>query len=290
MAGAQNGVIFANNVDFTGGRPIQGRVTQDAQLLIGNADFPNIRVGNLISSDGSVIIDYSAPNIDLKANIPEVLSGFVEIYWKATDLDAVEENFAELFQDSQSNADLLVRSFSDSTENFVNFSFTTPEDLDITESITFRAYIYAANAEAENIQLRFGHTNLSNGDDWNVSFTNLDSGDFILSATQNEITIAEWSETVNSLGWSANQIVNARLSRIEPLGTNLTGNLFLIGFSIQMRATASGGGGNGNGDGILTITGNAGGGISADGAGNINFVGKRHKAFYSIKAYLHRIE
>lgn len=57
MPGFDTGsVMFALNVDFTGNSLTEGtaQVTGDGQLLIGSAVVPNIRVGSLGSSDGSI--------------------------------------------------------------------------------------------------------------------------------------------------------------------------------------------------------------------------------------------
>lgn len=54
MAGFDNDVVYASNVDFTGSATVTGRVTTDGQLLIGSTVSPNVRVGTLGSSDGSI--------------------------------------------------------------------------------------------------------------------------------------------------------------------------------------------------------------------------------------------
>ena len=156
-------------------------------------------------------------------------------YWKASDLDALETNFAPLNQDDGSNASILVRSFDDTTEEFVNFSMSAPNGLDTTGTVTFRAYVYAETAAASvNVQLRLGHISANSNDSWDVAYSNEDSGDVALSATQDQITIAEWTETVTNLGWAADDLLLLRLSRISPTGTDLTGDLQLIGFSVEV--------------------------------------------------------
>ncbi len=52
MAGFRNEVIYANNVDFSGGSPVVGKVTTDGQLLIGATAAPNIRVATLTAGAG----------------------------------------------------------------------------------------------------------------------------------------------------------------------------------------------------------------------------------------------
>lgn len=156
-------------------------------------------------------------------------------YYSASDFDALETNFAPLNQDDGTNASILVRSFDDTTEEFVNFSMSAPNGLDTSGTVTFRAYVYAETAAASvNIQLRVGHINANNNDSWDAAYTNEDSGDVSLSSTQDQITVAEWTETVTNLGWAADDLLILRLSRISPTGTDLTGDLQLIGFSVEV--------------------------------------------------------
>ena len=65
MAGFSNDIMYADNVNFGGGK--SASVTTDGQLLIGSTASPNIRVGNLTSPDSSISISYSAPNIQIIA-------------------------------------------------------------------------------------------------------------------------------------------------------------------------------------------------------------------------------
>lgn len=63
MAGFDNDICYANNVDFSGGSPVSGKVVSDGQLLIGSTASPNIRVGTLSSSDSSITWSVGAGTI-----------------------------------------------------------------------------------------------------------------------------------------------------------------------------------------------------------------------------------
>lgn len=52
MAGFDNDVMYADNVDFTQGSPVTGQVTMDGQLLIGAAVAPFIRTNTLTAGTG----------------------------------------------------------------------------------------------------------------------------------------------------------------------------------------------------------------------------------------------
>lgn len=55
--------MYANNVNFSGAKT--AAVTTNGQLLIGSTASPNIRVGNLTSSNGTLTITNGAGTIDL---------------------------------------------------------------------------------------------------------------------------------------------------------------------------------------------------------------------------------
>ncbi len=55
MAGFDNDVLYANNVDFSGGSPVEGKVLLDGQLLIGSNATPHIRVNTLTAGTGIAI-------------------------------------------------------------------------------------------------------------------------------------------------------------------------------------------------------------------------------------------
>lgn len=65
MAGFDNEVLFATNVDFRNVSPVQAQMTTDGQLLIGATASPNIRAGFLASADSSVTISNGAGTINL---------------------------------------------------------------------------------------------------------------------------------------------------------------------------------------------------------------------------------
>lgn len=55
MPGFDNSVMYADNVDFSGGSPVAAKVTTNGQLLIGATAAPHIRVGNLVAGAGATV-------------------------------------------------------------------------------------------------------------------------------------------------------------------------------------------------------------------------------------------
>lgn len=66
MSGFRNEVLFADNVDFSGGSPVTGKVVADGQLLIGSTAAPNIRVATLTAGTG-ISITNGAGSIQIDA-------------------------------------------------------------------------------------------------------------------------------------------------------------------------------------------------------------------------------
>lgn len=156
------------------------------------------------------------------------------LYYKASDFDLVETNAAPLVQTSGTNVKHLVRAFDDTTEEFVNFTFGVPDNIDTSGTVTFRVWMYSATAAASrNVALTFGNVPTGDSDDFDVAYTNIASGDLPIDSTQDNITIASWTETVATLGWVVNDVVQARVSRTTAT-TNLVGDLNMIGFRVEI--------------------------------------------------------
>jgi len=66
-SGFRNAILAADNVDFSGSTITTPKVTADGELLIGSAVAPNIRVGNLTSIGGTVVITPGAGTINLES-------------------------------------------------------------------------------------------------------------------------------------------------------------------------------------------------------------------------------
>lgn len=67
MSGFDNDVVNCKNWDFRETSPVQGQATSGGDLPIGTGGSPEIEVGQIVSSDGSITVSYSNPNIDISA-------------------------------------------------------------------------------------------------------------------------------------------------------------------------------------------------------------------------------
>ena len=131
----------------------------------------------------------------------------------------------------------FLTAYDDTTQEYGHASFCVPSSLDTAGTVTFRLAMTAATAAAgRNVQLRFDHAALADGEPGDAAgpYTAEDSGDLALDATQDDITIATWTETVAALGWSAGDWVAWRLSRVAAVANDLVGDLHLLSFSIEI--------------------------------------------------------
>lgn len=160
-----------------------------------------------------------------------------ELFFGAAALQPLETNFAPLEKVSGSNVNLFMRAFDDTTEEYVNGKLQVPGDIDTSGTVTFRAYVVAKTAAAsKNIALTFGHLALNDSEDYDPAspYTDEDSGDKAIDATQDNVTEVTWSETVTNLAWAANDTVLFRLSRPAASANNLSGDMYLLGLAVEI--------------------------------------------------------
>lgn len=160
-----------------------------------------------------------------------------EYSFPAEGLGAVEDNFAPIIRVAGTNVNMFVRAFDDTTEEYANGKFLVPSEVDTSGTVTFRAYVTAATAAAsKNIGLTFGHLALNGGEDWDPAspYTEEDTGAVAISATQDALTEVTWTETISNLGWAASDVILFRLSRDTGVTDDLTGDLYLLSFSVEI--------------------------------------------------------
>ncbi len=155
--------------------------------------------------------------------------------FRAGELEALESNFAPLEVVDEGTAVMTVAAFDDTTQEFRNGTFQVPADIDSSGTVTFRAYVYAKTAAAsKNVELTFDHRAVADGEAVDGSYTSEVSADTAIDATQDDVTLVEWTETVSNLGWTAEDLVLFRVSRTEPSADDLGGDLYLVNFTVEI--------------------------------------------------------
>ncbi|MFW9875236.1 MAG: hypothetical protein ACFFG0_19185 [Candidatus Thorarchaeota archaeon] len=210
--------------------------TTKGDIIVYNGS-DNIRVG--VGTNDYILTADSAQASGVKwaENAGTDTNAIKEYWFAAESLQPLETNFAPLEKLAGTNVNVFVRSFDDTTEEYVNGKLQVPGDVDTSGTVTFRAYVAAKTAAAsKNIALTFGHLALNDSEDWDPAspYTEEDSGDVAIDATQDDVTEASWTETISNLGWAANDLVLFRLSR-DPAATNdLTGDMYLFSFTVEI--------------------------------------------------------
>lgn len=152
-------------------------------------------------------------------------------------LSPLEDNFAPLVKLTGTNVNVFVRAFDDTTEEYLNGKMLLPSDIDTSGTVTFNAYVTAATAAAsKNIGLTFGHLPAADSEDWDPAspYTDEDSGATAISATQDDVTLVTWTETISNLGWAADDLVLFRISRDVGVADNLSGDMYLFNLSVEV--------------------------------------------------------
>lgn len=203
----------------------------DGQLLIGNTAGVSPSAATLTAGD-NVTISNGAGSITIAADLAPK-----KYFFAAEGLTAEETNFAAPTKLTGSNVKVKVLAFDDSTEEYSNGKLEVPSDALASGTVTFRAYVSAATAAAsKNIGLTFGHLALGDDEDWDPAspYTDEDSGATAISATQDDVTLVTWTETFSNLGWAANDLVLFRVSRDVSVANNLSGDMYLFSFSVEI--------------------------------------------------------
>lgn len=139
---------------------------------------------------------------------------------------------------SGTNAEIVALAFDDTTEEFADYSFEVPSDVDTAETVTFRAHVRAkTGAASRNVAMSLYHAAIDNGESWDGAMTEEASGDKAINATTSNVTVIEWTETFANLGWQANDLIIGKLSRKAASANNLTGDMYLLKFVIEMPLT-----------------------------------------------------
>lgn len=160
----------------------------------------------------------------------------LEVYFKASDFEKLETNVPALGIFTGSNIKMMTQAFDATTIEYVNFTMHAPNDLDTSGTVTFHAYCMAATAATANIVLDFDHSAIANSEALDAAspYTTESSGAKAVDTTQDDLTYVTWTETVTNLGWAADDFIRCRLSRNTGVSDTLSGDLYLLGFKVEI--------------------------------------------------------
>jgi len=154
--------------------------------------------------------------------------------FSADSLQTLETNFASLVDLQGGTAvNTFVRSFSNSTEQYVNGKFMLPPTLNASGNVTFNCWVSpVTGASSKNIGIHFNHFSVANGGAFDGSYTQVASGAIAITATTGNVTLASFTASLATLGWTANEMIEFKLSRDISVSNNLASNMYLFVFQI----------------------------------------------------------
>jgi len=153
----------------------------------------------------------------------------IDYVYDMIDTHAIESSVAPMDRVTGTNVIKIVVAYDDTTIEYRNGKFLVPGDLDTAGTVTFTVWTQAkTGAASKNVVLRFDHIAIADDEDHDgTAYTSENSGDQSMSATQDHITVVEWTETVSNLGWAADDLVYWRLSRQAAASNDLSGDLYV---------------------------------------------------------------
>ena len=192
-------------------------------------------IAQFTSPTDGYVVAYNATNdeFELVAQSGGGGAGTDVVKFEAKALDAVETNSATLEQLTGTNVTRLVRAFDDTTEEYGNGSFIVHPDIDTTGNVTIRLYVMSATAvSSRNTAWTWGYVARNDGEDFDVAYTDVDSGDQAMNNTQDNLT--EITFTVAASNFAAGDMVMFRLSRTTASANDLSGDCYLFQMSIEV--------------------------------------------------------
>ena len=169
MAGFDNDVLYCDNVDFTGGSPVTGKMLADGQLLIGSGTDRRIQVNTLTQGPGILI-----ENDPGKITISATGGG-------GTDIDSIQVDFKDApgTQPVKPDVNGLITVKGAIVPNATNFEaplathsnleFTYTNELQLTTTVTptptdtFKVGVSSFNEDQFAVNNNFGMVSLKGG-------------------------------------------------------------------------------------------------------------------------------
>ena len=145
--------------------------------------------------------------------------------------------FPSLVHEEGTNIDMDVLAFDDTADECAGGTFTVPSDMG-TGSATFRIRWYSAAATTGDAMFDFRWGEVGDNESWDGTLTTEPAGAITTAGTADLITLDTWTETLGTLGWVANDVVEFLLCRdADSTGTgtdDLSGDALVIDFSIEI--------------------------------------------------------
>jgi len=225
-----HGVLFGSGA----GAITASAALTNGQLVVGNTGSdPSITT---LTDGDNITITEGAGTITIAADDPPdmVFGG------RAIDHDLnLTKDTAVISYEDLGTVELRIRDFANATsdqEEYMQGSFRIPDDIDSSGTVTFEVHGWSETAAAsKNVQFTIGYRTLGDSDAIDGAYTDDDSGDLAVDATQDDLDILTWTETVSNLGWgTGGELVLYQFSRPAATANDLVGSYFVYNFFIRV--------------------------------------------------------
>lgn len=207
-----------------------GRISNVSYSVLCGGTSPINPIQNvaILGEAGKVLTSNGASTLPTFQNAPVSISAF-PIILKASDFELNVADFADLLLQSGTTVKRKVLAFANATddqEEFANFATHVPADIDTTGTVTIRLYVTAATAAAsKNVEFRLSYIPLNGGEDFDVAYTTVDSGDVAINATQDHQTELTFTFAASTL--ASDDQFEGMISRIAASSNDLTGDAYV---------------------------------------------------------------
>ena len=160
-----------------------------------------------------------------------------DIQFDAQALQPAPTNSAPQMPLDGTNVKTIVRAFDDTIEEFAHGTFRVPDNIVASGTVTFSVAVMAATVPGAPKQIvhTFGWVALEDHEDFDVAYTDEDSGPGTITADEDYIEIHEWTETVATLGWNGGDLILFRYSKVDvPGGDHLVGDTYLFHLTVKI--------------------------------------------------------
>jgi hypothetical protein len=203
---------------------------------IGSNDLVRYQISRIAPVGANLPGDYGLMHLRIRASrqvLMVKLNDYV-VSLPAGSWDLIDPNVPSLNSLSGTYGKLQTYGFDDTTEEFIDSTFTLPADMDVSGNVTFAAYgTSSVAASSKSIKLNAYHSAAGAGESWDAAYTVVQSQDAALNSTQNLLDHIVWTTPVSGTLWAPQDHVRFRLSRVAG-ATNLSGDWNFANLDIRI--------------------------------------------------------
>jgi hypothetical protein len=161
-----------------------------------------------------------------------------EYWWPAAATLAlqVSDSIATVGKSTGTNVDQFPVDFDPNTDECRTVNFKVPSNVNTSGTVTFRTHWFSTGTATNNVIWDFRHNGgVSEGATPDAALTTKAASADAAQATAGQLTVTTWTETISTLGWAANEQVDAEFCRDANNGSDtLATDARAVGFGVDI--------------------------------------------------------